>query len=198
METRRGGDEELVPVGLRAAAGWTWRMVVVGVGIYLLLRLLEQQPLPLLELYRGRTWNGASLGAQLVLALRSAGREREARELLDAMLRDLEQTAARRFTYFNLDVAQAAAFALDGRDADAAAALDKAVGKGWRGQLSEWAVDPGDEPAFAHLRGRADFEAVRARLAGEIARVRPRIVEILAQTPTPTVKVITPDEPEVR
>jgi predicted PurR-regulated permease PerM len=42
METRRGGDDELVPVGLRAAAGWTWRMVVVGVGIYLLLQLLDQ------------------------------------------------------------------------------------------------------------------------------------------------------------
>jgi putative heme transporter len=35
------GDESLVPVGLRAAAGWTWRLVVVGVGIYLLLRLLD-------------------------------------------------------------------------------------------------------------------------------------------------------------
>lgn len=40
MEPLRG-DERLVPVGLRAAAGWTWRMVVVGVGIYLVLRLLD-------------------------------------------------------------------------------------------------------------------------------------------------------------
>lgn len=40
MEPLRG-DEHLVPVGLRAAAGWTWRLVVVGVGIYLLLRLLD-------------------------------------------------------------------------------------------------------------------------------------------------------------
>ena len=35
------GDEHLVPVGLRAAAGWTWRLVIVGAGIYLLLRLLD-------------------------------------------------------------------------------------------------------------------------------------------------------------
>jgi predicted PurR-regulated permease PerM len=40
VETLRE-DEQLVPVGLRAAAGWTWRLVVVGVGIYLLLRLLD-------------------------------------------------------------------------------------------------------------------------------------------------------------
>jgi predicted PurR-regulated permease PerM len=34
-------DEQLVSVGLRAAAGWTWRIIVVGVGIYLLLRVLD-------------------------------------------------------------------------------------------------------------------------------------------------------------
>lgn len=35
------GDGALVPVGLQAAAGWTWRLGVIGVGIYLLLRLLD-------------------------------------------------------------------------------------------------------------------------------------------------------------
>jgi predicted PurR-regulated permease PerM len=35
------GDADLVPIGLRAAAGWTWRMVVVGLGLYLLLRLMD-------------------------------------------------------------------------------------------------------------------------------------------------------------
>jgi putative heme transporter len=35
-------DGELVPVGLRAAAAWTWRMVAVAGGIYLLLLLLAQ------------------------------------------------------------------------------------------------------------------------------------------------------------
>src|SRR3954466_11942365 len=37
---RRDGD--LVPVGLRASAAWTWRMVAVAGGIYLLLLLLAQ------------------------------------------------------------------------------------------------------------------------------------------------------------
>jgi predicted PurR-regulated permease PerM len=40
MDLKRG-DTDAVPPGLRAAAGWTWRMVVIGVGLYLLLRLLD-------------------------------------------------------------------------------------------------------------------------------------------------------------
>src|SRR5947209_18897614 len=39
-ESRRYG--ELVPLGLRASAAWTWRIVVVAGGIYLLLLLLAQ------------------------------------------------------------------------------------------------------------------------------------------------------------
>src|SRR3954463_15894869 len=39
---RRGRDGDLVPLGLRASAAWTWRMVVVAGGIYLLLLLLAQ------------------------------------------------------------------------------------------------------------------------------------------------------------
>ncbi len=34
-------DADVVPVGLRAAAGWSWRMLVVGVAIYYLLRVLS-------------------------------------------------------------------------------------------------------------------------------------------------------------
>ena len=41
-EPGRAREADLVPLGLRAAAAWTWRMVVVGGGIYLLLRLLAQ------------------------------------------------------------------------------------------------------------------------------------------------------------
>src|SRR4051794_30899909 len=37
---RREGD--LVPVGLRASAAWTWRILMVAAGIYLLLRLLAE------------------------------------------------------------------------------------------------------------------------------------------------------------
>jgi len=37
----RQDDRDLVPVGLRAAAGWTWRILVVAFGVYALLRLLS-------------------------------------------------------------------------------------------------------------------------------------------------------------
>lgn len=33
-------DADVVPAGLRAAAGWSWRMLVVGIAIYYLLRIL--------------------------------------------------------------------------------------------------------------------------------------------------------------
>ncbi len=38
----RERDGELVPLGLRAAAAWTWRILVVAAGIYLLLLLLAE------------------------------------------------------------------------------------------------------------------------------------------------------------
>jgi putative heme transporter len=41
-EPRGGRDADLVPLGLRASAAWTWRIVVVAGGIYLLLLLLAQ------------------------------------------------------------------------------------------------------------------------------------------------------------
>src|SRR5690349_24997097 len=35
-------DGDLVPLGLRASAAWTWRILLVAAGIYLLLRLLAE------------------------------------------------------------------------------------------------------------------------------------------------------------
>jgi predicted PurR-regulated permease PerM len=41
-EPARRSDGDLVPLGLRASAAWTWRVVLVAGGIYLLLLLLAQ------------------------------------------------------------------------------------------------------------------------------------------------------------
>ena len=38
----RERDGDLVPLGLRASAAWTWRILLVAAGIYLLLRLLAE------------------------------------------------------------------------------------------------------------------------------------------------------------
>src|SRR4051794_244428 len=40
--TARERDGDLVPLGLRASAAWTWRILMVAAGIYLLLRLLAE------------------------------------------------------------------------------------------------------------------------------------------------------------
>jgi hypothetical protein len=97
---------------------------------------------------------------------------------------------ANHYTYFIQDLDRAAVSALEGRSDEAIAALRRAVGKQWRGQVPEWAVDPGDEPAFASLRGRDDFEQVRRQLAGNIARLRPQVEAILARTPLPVVDTL--------
>ena len=161
----------------------------------LLLAMVARQPLSLLELHRGRNSNGAPFGAQLILALRGSGRASEAQSLSDAIHADLDRLTASRHSYFDLDLANSAAFALEGRDDEAVAALGQAIAKGWRGQMPEWAVDPGDEPVFAHLRGREDFERVRSQLSAEIGRVRPQIAEILAQTAIPVLKTAVTDDP---
>jgi predicted PurR-regulated permease PerM len=41
-DAARERDGDLVPLGLRASAAWTWRILVVAAGIYLLLRLLAE------------------------------------------------------------------------------------------------------------------------------------------------------------
>ena len=161
----------------------------------LLLAMVARQPLSLLELHRGRNSNGAPFGAQLILALRGSGRASEAQSVSDAIHADLGRLTASRHSYFDLDLANSAAFALEGRDDEAVASLRQAIAKGWRGQMSEWAVDPGDEPVFAHLRGREDFERVRSQLSAEIGRVRPQIAEILAQTAIPVLKTAVTDDP---
>jgi len=41
-EPARKGETDLVPLGLRASAAWTWRILVVAAGVYLLLLLLAE------------------------------------------------------------------------------------------------------------------------------------------------------------
>ena len=158
----------------------------------LLLKLLPEQPLSLAEV--AGTWNHLPIGAEIVIALRSAGRASEADRLVQSLRQDLGRIAASGYSYFRLDLGNAVVSALSADDEQAVVSLERAIEKGWRGQFSEWSVDPADEPAFARLRGRSDFERVRARLAAEIGRVHPAVSEILAATPTPIVKDLVADD----
>jgi hypothetical protein len=161
----------------------------------LLLTLVTRQPLPLLD-FADHTCGGEPLpfAALLSVALRQAGRVADADALVSSIRSEVERLAADGSGYLHLDLNKAIAFALDGHDDDAVAALDSAIDHGWRGQLSPWAVDPGDDPVFAHLRGRPDFERVRARLAAEIAAMRSQVVAIFAEAPMPQAKLAATDE----
>jgi DNA-binding SARP family transcriptional activator len=162
----------------------------------LLLALVARQPRPLLDFVdHACSDDPLPFSAMLSVTLRRAGRVAEA----DALAAAIRNEVARLDTaggsgYLHLDLNHAIALALDGHDAAAVAALDRAVDHGWRGQFSSWAVDPADEPVFAHLRGRPDFERVRARLASELAAVRPQVVAIFAEAPMPQAKLAAADE----
>lgn len=118
----------------------------------------------------------------LVVALRDVGREKDAEQLLKSIARRLEKDAARDYAH---ELQVAVALALQGRADEAVQRLDDAVAKGWRGQSRSWAVDPADEPAFAGLVGRNDFEASRLRLAVERDHSRAEVSLILADTRVP-------------
>ena len=153
------------------------------------LDLLARRKRPPLEAYEPDSGIIAAPYSMLAMVLRGAGREAEAAALVAAIRSQVERRAAQRFPHFTLELDTAALLALEGRPDQAVAALDRAVDKRWRGQIVDWAVDPGDEPVFAALRGRPDFERVRARLAAAIAQARPQVAAILAQTPTPVIKL---------
>ncbi len=154
----------------------------------LLLEQLDRQGLPLLEAYQPAEGGIVAAYSLMTLALRAAGRNAEADAVLSAARAQADRMDAYHYPYFTQDIDMAAIFALEGRSDEAVAALGRAVEKQWRGQVSEWAVDPSDEPAFAPLRGRGDFEQVRLQLAEKISRLRPQVKEILARTPLPDAK----------
>jgi DNA-binding SARP family transcriptional activator len=160
----------------------------------LLLALYAKRHRPATDFDHGSTVHGTALAAQLVTALRSAHRDGEADALLASARRDLARLAAVQYPHFSFDLDSALVAALESRDHDAVSALERAFDKGWRGQSSDWAVDPADEPAFVRLRGRGDFERVRARLRGELDRIRPEIAAIFARTPAPAVRIAAIDD----
>jgi tetratricopeptide (TPR) repeat protein len=156
----------------------------------LLLEQLDRLGTPQLDAYQPEEGGSVPAYSLMALALRAAGRDVEAAKLLSAARAQVDRMDANHYTYFIQDLDRAAVSALEGRSDEAVAALRRAVEKQWRGQVPEWAVDPGDEPAFASLRGRDDFEQVRRQLAGNIARLRPQVEAILARTPLPVVDTL--------
>lgn len=65
--------------------------------------------------------------------------------------------------------------AAQGRDDEAMAALREAAAKGWLPDRMFFAIDIADEPVFARLVNRADFQAIRRRLLARIEEERRKI-----------------------
>lgn len=191
-------DPQGAPARARAAlpsSWWSAQYVVVEMRNLLnagrgdlLLEQVDRQGVPLLDAYQPEEGGVVAAYSMIAMALRAAGRDAEAALLLSAARAQVDRMEANHYPYFTQDLDMAAIFALEGRSDEAVAALGRAVDKQWRGQIWEWAVDPGDEPAFASLRGRDDFEQARRRLAANIARLRPQVEAILARTPPPAAK----------
>jgi hypothetical protein len=107
----------------------------------------------------------------VAVLLRAAGRTKDAGEILD---RD-EQVIAGFLrngpaTDYYVDLAQLRG--AEGRDDQVVPLLSKALATGWLPDRQFTAVDIADEPCFAQLVNRADFQALRQRILARIEEER--------------------------
>jgi DNA-binding SARP family transcriptional activator len=108
----------------------------------------------------------------VALALRAVGRAPEAEALLtrvDRLVRDAYRAGAVP-NWFEARAARL--FAVQGRQAEAVAALRRAIARGWRYTPVTPHPDLADVYAFREMRGRPDFAAVRAALLRQLAAQR--------------------------
>jgi TolB-like protein len=120
--------------------------------------------------------------------LRAGGERAEAEAILrhtESMLTDwLHNGPARPDLIWRLAYFRAA----EGRDDESVALLGRAVAGGALPDRQFYAIDIADEPCFARLVNRPDFEAVRERILGRIEEERRKVpLALLAQAyPVPT------------
>jgi tetratricopeptide (TPR) repeat protein len=116
-------------------------------------------------------------GPVIAAALRAVGRNEEADRILAHVDREiaaaLRRSGGRVPPRFLALAAQT--WAMLGRNQAAMSALERATANGWLyvSDLDDSSLaDFGDEPAFRSLRGQPRFEAIRARINGNLARER--------------------------
>jgi TolB-like protein/tetratricopeptide (TPR) repeat protein len=122
--------------------------------------------------------------------LRAGGLDADA----DAILQATEPTVLRYFKNGPPEkdfLAQLAYYrAADGRDDEAVELLRKAVAGNWLPDRDGSAVDIAQEPCFARLVNRPDFQAVRGRILSRIEDERRKVpLALLARTYPPPAKV---------
>jgi DNA-binding winged helix-turn-helix (wHTH) protein/tetratricopeptide (TPR) repeat protein len=107
-----------------------------------------------------------------ILALRQAGRSKEADRLVHDANLHLASAYARGQVPAWLELERAAILALQGKSDLALNSFARAIDRGWRPGGSIDLDDLSDEPAFRSLRNDRRFQKLLARLAAEIARER--------------------------
>jgi hypothetical protein len=120
-------------------------------------------------------------GPVIAAALRAVGRNEEADRILAHLDREiaaaLRRGGGRAPARFLALAAQT--WAMRGKDQAALSALERATANGWVYVIEEddsSLADFGDEPAFRSLRGQPRFEAIRARINGNLARERQQVL----------------------
>lgn len=128
-------------------------------------------------------------GPVVAAALRSVGRNPDADRLLAALDRQIiDATRRSRGQVPGPFLASAAqTWALLGKRNEALSALEQAIPNGWVYVIEyddSSLADFGDEPAFRSLRGDPRFEAIRARINGNIAHERAELTADYRRQPT--------------
>jgi len=118
----------------------------------------------------------------VAVVLRAGGEDAQAQTILrhtDSMLADwLHNGPARPDLLWRLAYFRAA----EGRDDEAVALLGRAVAGGALPDRQYYAIDIAEEPCFARLVNRADFQAVRSRILARIEEERRKVpLALLAQ-----------------
>ncbi|HET8750531.1 MAG TPA: TIR domain-containing protein [Sphingomicrobium sp.] len=141
-----------------------------------------KSPSDLFALWENRPGLFVDTAPTLASDLRLAGRNEEA----DAILRHAEQVIEAGLKNgpptFGDSVALGYLRAARGRDDEAMALLNKAASGGWIPDRRWQASDIADEPCFAHLVNRADFQAIRRRILARIEQERRKVpLDLLAE-----------------
>jgi len=135
---------------------------------------VHDSPAGLLGIHPSQRLRVDQLGEATVvaLALRRGGRQADAERLLEQADVAIRLVYRRGEAPFWFVVDTAAVRAVQGRDDESVAILERALGRGWSHTETTDLDDLGDEPAFATLRDHPRFERIRTRLTAHMARER--------------------------
>jgi TolB-like protein len=121
------------------------------------------------EFYTAVDWAGAGIrflrvAPNAAINLRAGGLTKDADAILQKAEAIIEPQVRNGPVSNELLVWLAQLRAAEGRDDEAMARLGQAVAGGWLPDRAYYAADIAEEPCFARLMGRADFQAVRRRI----------------------------------